>query len=276
MRRLQDGEWVDIQPRKKYLVGYPTEGFLPVPEMWGHVLEDDDTTQQWLNCHPRLTIWGYDIREMIHKDSKKPGQIAEIEITGNDLIKTVAVLARNNKAYENNYSSNYTTDPDDHRKGHDPIGSYKMDYGNVNRIEETPIDLVEYEATWRLPRVPRDPGYSLVINLTDRLEDPNPGIAFNIGSIGTKITCNLRTDRGGLKYLMEKSGDDDHDQDSDSDNEGKITHNASDKSNTSTDAYTMVTVVLFHKKVSFQKNHSGKYQVYINVPDVELDKFLPD
>lgn len=206
MQELIDGEWIDLNdPVLKYLNGLPSDNCLPSPEFWGRVTTNYPAELDVYRCEARMNIYYKDYVTISSTNAVELGKKDVIENMSKSPCRAMWWVAQNQEALNNNYYSNYTTNPHDRRKGHSPIKSFSLSHGSQLK-KYSDIDMGHFEKIEPMKHFRSSPlykGYGAMAISLDPLKVND--VSLSLGELKTSFTpllgdTNIMANREPLEF----------------------------------------------------------------------------
>jgi hypothetical protein len=249
MQKLEDETWVDIKPDLHYLNGIPSDGCLPQPEFWGRVTNNYNPELNVFRCEDKMNIYYKDYVTISSTNSEVMGKRVPIENMSKLPCRAFWWVAQNQEALENNYYSNYTTNPHDRRNGYSPIKSFSLTHGSQLKkyvdIEMDHFRLIEPMKHFKNRPLHRGYGCHSVSLDPMKVND----VSLSLGELNTTFTALLgNTDIMAKRRPLETES-----------------------------TYNVFFTMMVQRKLTIERDKSSpknspKYNVYLDQPEPREDK----
>lgn len=193
--RVKQGEnWVETRLpacrfKDKVLIGLDTDAELPPPELYGFYAKTVASELEWRK-EQHNTFYTHDVVEIPDELRYEAGKKFQISLDVESASTAIFFVAEPAKALDSNNYSNFTDNPVDISKGHNPFSKVSLLYGRLQRIPEISSLYSSRTAPARFfPAVPYHKGYNVL------------PIGFSPDSIDTDVTATLKD--LGAKLVLE-------------------------------------------------------------------------
>jgi hypothetical protein len=179
--------WHEIPVNSKYLDGFPSDGKMPLPELWGRYgyvapnelaryqdcrdddddedeerNEDDIIDKKNNNNHTRYRereIYIEDVASAQSTNSHTYGTRVPVKLTTKTPFTAMFWMAENEKYVKDRNCSNYSTN-EEIREGWNPIRKFGLTYAGSAVFEELDSDHADKIEPFHFPSPPYEPGYN--------------------------------------------------------------------------------------------------------------------
>lgn len=161
MQRLVEDKWTDVPCDLKYLeLPQDFSGRLPLPELWARTITVEEDERKAFRCEPEHVVF-YDTFKVIESTQEtEEGREGTLSLDCEAPCKAFMFGCINTQSLKLNQHQNWLRE-DDTR----PMETYKVLYGNSERVPETPLDHLDIDMWELLP--PNFPPAGLAVHLTD-------------------------------------------------------------------------------------------------------------
>lgn len=213
-RKSKDAEWEEISYDPRLVEGAPSDGKLPLPELWGRYAYITGGELNWRKKEgiSNNLIYIEDINAWSTEEPKTYNTPINIDLHMESPCKAMFWVAENLDASKNRNYSNFTTNTNNLREGWNPVSSCKLLYGNNERIPEYDSDIFDRMEPWyRFPSAPREPGYNgYSFSYNSGKIAADIGVVFKSPklNLNAKLTLKLGDTDPFLRQIKDKRVDD--------------------------------------------------------------------
>nr|QBK93777.1 MAG: major capsid protein [Pithovirus LCPAC406] len=169
MRELVDGKWTNIEVDPKYLAKMDALSEVSKPEIFAqYALQNRKIRDYYYENDSKREIYLLDVVTVSSVNDIEFGKSIEIDLQCPNPCRGVFVTAQNIVARDMNYYANYTTNANDHTLGDNPIKSFSISYGSIERVKLDNLD-IDMLTLNDMPNDPVDVGYIAYSNSFDIL-----------------------------------------------------------------------------------------------------------
>lgn len=187
LRMRVNQQEVPVDP--KYIEGYPNDGNIPAPEMWGkYAYVDNDEVNFLVNTTDKLVYHINDIVKVSSDEiiSKNTNGIT-VDLHTQEPCRAIFWVMENQESHNRRLYSNYTTND-----GDNPTLSAKLMYGPNNRIAELNHNHFQYaESYYHFPQQPMTNGYN-VYSFSYQPSSISNDIGVVFHGLNAKLSIKLR------------------------------------------------------------------------------------